>query len=220
MIKAVIFDMDNTIMDRHGGLYAFSADQYQRRFSTLPQVTETSYSKRFVTLDNNGRLWKDKVYQQLTAEFNLTTASWETLLAEYVDTFYQFCRPLPGLRKMIAAFQAKATRLAVITNGPYPFQKHNFEAMGVTDAFEFVMVSEQEGLRKPNPLIFQRALTRLEVRPEEAVYVGDNPIADIEGAHGAGMRAVFRPSVHWDACPQADATCENLADLPEIIAAW
>ena len=42
MIKAVIFDMDNTIMDRHGGLKLFAADQYQRRFEGLAQVTETA----------------------------------------------------------------------------------------------------------------------------------------------------------------------------------
>ncbi|MEM7116492.1 MAG: HAD-IA family hydrolase [Chloroflexota bacterium] len=217
MIKAVIFDMDNTLMDRHEGLKLFAADQYRRRFAGLAQVTEAAYMERFVVLDNNGRLWKDIVYQQLVAEFNLPSVSWETLLDEYVSLFRNFCHPLPGLHKMIATFQQQNIKLAVITNGPYPFQRHNFEAMGITDAFEFVMVSEQEGLRKPDPAIFQRALNRLGLQPHEAVYVGDNPIADVQGAHSASMKAVFRPSVHWDACPTADATCENLADLPQII---
>lgn len=217
MIKAVIFDMDNTIMDRHGGLKLYSAAQYRRWFTSLPQVTEAAYRDRFVELDNNGRLWKDKVYQQLLAEFNLTNVSWQTLLDEYINTFRHFCHPLPGLHNMIGAFQAKDIRLAVITNGPYPFQRHNFEAMGVNESFEFVMVSEQESIRKPDPAIFQRALTRLNLSPHEAVYVGDNPVADIDGAHSAGMKAIFRPSVYWATCPAADAVCKHLETLPEII---
>lgn len=219
MIKAVIFDLDNTIMDRHGALHAFAADQHRRLFaSQQPHVPAAAYRQRFVALDDNGRLWKDAVYQQLIAEFDLRATTWEQLLDEYITRFRLFCQPLPGFATMLASLQAANYRLGLITNGSYPFQKHNFAALGVAEAFELVMVSEQEGLRKPDPRLFQRALERLGVTATEAVYVGDNPIADIEGAHSVGMPAIFRPSPHWATCPTADATCTHLADLADILA--
>lgn len=218
MIKAVLFDLDNTIMDRHGALHNFAADQHRRLFaSRQPHVPAVAYRQRFVQLDDNGRLWKDAVYQQLITEFDLRDVSWEQLLAEYIDRFRFFCQPLPGFATMLANLQAANYRLGLITNGSYPFQKHNFAALGVAEAFELVLVSEHEGLRKPDPRLFQRALDKLGVAAAKAVYVGDNPIADIQGAQAVGMKAIFRPSPHWATCPTADATCAHLADLANIL---
>jgi putative hydrolase of the HAD superfamily len=54
-----------------------------------------------------------------------------------------------------------------------------------------VLVSEAEGLRKPDPLIFRRAAERLGVEAGECLFVGDNPEIDIIGAAAAGMQTAF-----------------------------
>jgi putative hydrolase of the HAD superfamily len=59
------------------------------------------------------------------------------------------------------------------------------------DAFEFVIDSHLEGVSKPNPEIFQRALTRLAVPASRAVYAGDLPEIDVVGARAAGMHGVL-----------------------------
>lgn len=218
MLKAILFDLDNTLMDRHGALHAFAADQHQRLFANQqPHVPAEAYRQRFVQLDNNGRLRKDAVYQQLITQFNLRNITAQQLFHEYLTQFQHFCHPLPGFATMLTSLQGHNYRLGLITNGPYPAQKRNFAALGAIEAFELIMVSEQEGIRKPDPLIFQRALDRLGIAANEAVYVGDNPIADIAGAQAIGIKAIFRPSSHWATCPTAHATCHHLADLADIL---
>ena len=55
-----------------------------------------------------------------------------------------------------------------------------------------VVISEREGIRKPDPKIFIRAAERVRVPPQQCLFVGDNPEADIGGALAAGMQAVWR----------------------------
>jgi putative hydrolase of the HAD superfamily len=59
------------------------------------------------------------------------------------------------------------------------------------DLVDIVLISEQEQVRKPDPRIFARAAERLGVRTQECVFVGDNPQADICGAHQVGMKTVW-----------------------------
>jgi putative hydrolase of the HAD superfamily len=57
---------------------------------------------------------------------------------------------------------------------------------GLTEYFKTVILSSKLGIRKPNPEIYLEAARRVGVAPERCVYVGDNPVRDVEGAQGAG----------------------------------
>ncbi len=63
--------------------------------------------------------------------------------------------------------------------------------MGIGELLEVMVISDEVGMKKPDPRIFRMALERLEVGAEEAVFVGDNLELDIAGARGVGMRAVW-----------------------------
>jgi len=62
---------------------------------------------------------------------------------------------------------------------------------GIVDFFARVVSSGTEGVAKPDPEIFHRAVGRLEVRPEEALYVGNLANTDARGARAAGLHAVW-----------------------------
>jgi HAD superfamily hydrolase (TIGR01509 family) len=92
------------------------------------------------------------------------------------------------------------------------------ESLELTRHLDFVMDS-QEGLEKPDPRLFERALARLGVPAEHAVYIGDLYSVDVVGARRAGMRAVLMdPGACWGTrdCPQAptvlDAVRRVLSD--------
>jgi len=65
------------------------------------------------------------------------------------------------------------------------------DALGLTALVDFLVISAEAGVRKPDARIFQQALERAGVRPEEAIHVGDHPEEDGEGARRAGLRPVM-----------------------------
>jgi len=77
MIKAVIFDLDGTLLDRDSSLKLFVQDQYKRYSKELAHIPKQEYISRFIELDHKGYVWKDKVYQQLLAEYDLSNLTWE-----------------------------------------------------------------------------------------------------------------------------------------------
>jgi putative hydrolase of the HAD superfamily len=80
-----------------------------------------------------------------------------------------------------------------------------------------VLISEAEGLWKPDYALFRRAVDRLGVRPEQCLFVGENPAADILGAHAAGMRTAWlRRGASWpdELPPPSDAIIDA---LPEVL---
>lgn len=104
-----------------------------------------------------------------------------------------------------------------VTNGRSPFQEGNIRALGIEDFFSVIVVSEVVGLRKPDAAIFNAALDLLNVQPHEAVFIGDNPDADIVGAQAAELKGIWKRSQRWSGCEDADAVCQHLMELPEMI---
>jgi len=79
----------------------------------------------------------------------------------------------------------------LITNGRTAIQYGKIDRLGLRDRFEVILVSEEVGIKKPNPDLFRMALKRLGLEPEECLYVGDHPVNDIEGAAAVGMETIW-----------------------------
>lgn len=83
-------------------------------------------------------------------------------------------------------------KVGLISNFTYaPVVHCSLRQLGIRSYFDVVVVSEENGWRKPHKKIFQDALTKLGVRANEVLYVGDSPIEDIKGAAEAGLKTVF-----------------------------
>jgi len=99
--------------------------------------------------------------------------------------------PYPGIGIALARLRA-CVPLALVTDGDPGIQRTKLDALGLTEVFTAVVVSDEMGreARKPDPAPFLRALDALAVSPDAAVVVGDRPDKDVAGAHAAGMRAI------------------------------
>ncbi|WP_010096226.1 HAD family hydrolase [Ornithinibacillus scapharcae] len=215
MYKAVIFDLDNTLLDRDASVKSFIRKQYDRLRTWLSHIPKEVYIDRFIDLDARGYVWKDKVYQQLIEEFNINL-SWETLLQDYIDEFHHHCVAFPNLIPTLDELKKSSYKLGMITNGKGQFQLDNIRALGIEDYFDCILISEWEGIKKPNPLIFRRALEEMQVSPKEAIFVGDHPVNDVEGARNVGMIGAWKKDSQWKDV-NADYIVEDLIDLLDIL---
>ncbi|MBB6673523.1 HAD family hydrolase [Cohnella nanjingensis] len=214
MPKAILFDLDGTLLDRDRSLLDFVRAQYDR-ISAFRHVDKPAFVRRFIELDAKGYVWKDRVYQSLLSEFQ-ADHSWEALLEDYIDGFRHHCVGFPGLHEMLGHLRDKGLKLAIITNGYTRFQENNIMALQLPPYFDEIVVSEREGVRKPDPEIFHRALRRLNVTPGEAVYVGDHPANDIRAARQAGMRAVWKEDAYYAKPDEANWTIRQLSEISAL----
>lgn len=81
-------------------------------------------------------------------------------------------------------------RLAVVSNRNQPCQEE-LARLGLLDYLEFSLTSGEVSSWKPDPAIFAYALQRMQLKPDEAVYVGDNYYADVVGANRAGLQPIL-----------------------------
>jgi len=87
------------------------------------------------------------------------------------------------------------------------------ELLGISDAFDTVLISESEGVRKPDLAIFQRALERCGVEPCQALFVGDYPEMDVAGAVHAGLTAVWKFVPYWTLTTENVMTIHRLEEI-------
>ncbi|MED4017154.1 HAD family hydrolase [Sutcliffiella cohnii] len=216
MIKAVLFDLDGTLLNRDESLKSFILDQYSRLYDGLGHINKKQFTERFITLDNHGYVWKDKVYAQLIEEFDIQDYTVNFLLEDYMKHFKNHCIPFPNLIEMLRKLQNLGCSLGIISNGMTEFQLHNIRALGIESYFQTILISEKEGLRKPDPLIFQKALEQMKVSANECLFVGDHPENDVRASKKVGMTSVWKKDTYWDNII-ADYTIEDLIEIINIV---
>ncbi len=198
MIKAVLFDLDGTLLDRASSLEPFLAEQRKRFAHRLGAADVETWRSRFLALDQGGHVHKSIVYPALLAEFGGDADAAADLLEDYRQRCCEHACGFPGMARTLAALRGRGLKLGIVSNGETDFQMRNIKALGLEGMVDAILISEAEGLRKPDAAIFFRAAERVGARPEECLFVGDNPEADILGAHGAGMKtAWFNTGAVW-----------------------
>ncbi len=130
-------------------------------------------------------------------------------------------RLYPEAKSVLRAL-AERYRLGIIANQPEGTQKRLY-TYGVGDFFSLVLSSAEEGMEKPNPTLFLRALERAECKADEACMIGDRPDNDIAPAKALGMKTVRITQGLGGMMPVqgehlwADRTISNLSELLSIL---
>jgi putative hydrolase of the HAD superfamily len=111
-------------------------------------------------------------------------------------------------------------RMAVVSDAQSAYAVPELRAVGLLNYFNPIIVSGDYGYRKPDPRLFQTALDALQVRPEQALFVGNDLYHDISGAQQVGMKAILAsfeqgPTSNQSIAP--DYVITRFADLPQAI---
>ena len=124
-------------------------------------------------------------------------------------------RGMPGARAALDAFHAASVPMAVLSNSSFGAAtiRHDIAKHGLAEHLAFVMVTADYVVRKPNPLLFEVASTRLGVAPRDIWFIGDRLDTDVAGAKAAGMVAVWLRPPGVAPSIDADLTVRDWAEL-------
>ena len=246
MLKAVIFDLDDTLIDWSNvegdwesrdrqhlrGVFDFVNDDMQvlPNFDALVSAFRLGMrdawevGRTTLRAPHLGRILTDALVTAgagdriLNERACLEAYNWHA--ASGVVTF-------PDVPDALSLLQNCDIRVGIVTNAHQPMWMRDLELehFGLLDYFPDCRLSAADaGYLKPHPNIFQQALACLDVNANEAVFVGDNPVADVAGAQGAGLRAVLRvrhpspPMLSGLISP--DHTVSSLQELPDVLDGW
>jgi putative hydrolase of the HAD superfamily len=216
LINAILFDLDDTLLDRTTSLGDFVQQQHRRY--NLDHVPYATYRSRFLELDERGYSEKPRLFQTLIDDFAVP-ASVEALLADFERDAWNSCTLLPDAAAVLGELRVRGYKLGVITNGEDWSQMRKLRVSGLLPLADLIVISGNEQIKKPDPLIFMRAAERLGVRPEECAFVGDHARNDIYGAGAVGMRTIWYPGdQQWPAelAIAPDHTIQSLGELLTI----
>ncbi|HWA71045.1 MAG TPA: HAD-IA family hydrolase [Polyangiaceae bacterium] len=213
MVKGILFDLDGTLFDRDNAIEDLVTDQHARFAAELATVSRDVYVSRLLELDAHGYGDKSALYRQVVSEFGLRGSLAQTLLEDFREKIESFGRAFPEVRSVLSTLFAQGLKLGIISNGSVRSQASKVSRLGVAQLMSAVLISESEGVRKPDPEIFRRALQRLALRADEVWFVGDHPVLDIEAAAGVGIAPIWRRTTHFSAPRAAHRQIDTLSDL-------
>ena len=231
MIEIVFFDAGETILHPHPSfpeLFASVSNARGRRVSPkdVERVQERLAPHLVDLAEDSGvanpslsaadaRTFWTYLYRRFLEELDIPDASLATALFETfsdASSYMLFDDVMPSLR----ALQDEGYRLGLISNFEGWLEERLIE-LEVGHVFDVTVISGLEGVEKPDPEIYRRALERAQVAPEAAVHVGDSPAYDIAPAATLGMHTVLLDRV--GRYPQASGLrISSLKELPPLVA--
>ena len=205
---AILFDLDDTLYSRRAA-FASWLDAYLHGTLRLTDPAEAAQVQSLIhTLDKNGYGSKQAVFERLHTLYPTLPGEPSRSLETFFAEFLMHVQVETETETLLDALADAQIPFGVITNGSAR-QWRKIEALGLDKRTSCIFVSETFGLKKPDPAIFHAAAVCLGVPPADALFVGDNPAADIIGAHAAGMPAAW---LHRDQQWPAE-----LEDKPEFV---
>jgi putative hydrolase of the HAD superfamily len=239
-IRALLFDVNGTLVDIETDEGMEEAYRAIGHFLTYQGINLRRGEVRALYF----QIMKEQfaASKESYPEFDVV-AVWRELLRRYATDYTRSLEPEKLLemplflaqlqrgisRKRLAAFPQTQEilaelktryRLAVVSDAQSAYGLPELRAVGLADYFAPIIISGDYGYRKPDSRLFQAALTELQMRPEEAIFVGNDRFRDVLGARQTGMKTIlFCPQGNAGGSPETepDYILYSHADLPQAL---
>jgi putative hydrolase of the HAD superfamily len=201
MIKAVLFDLDDTLIDhdlaiRNAAGVLFDSvvpnREHERkvfleRWILLNREWYKQFYAQKVTFQESGRGKLRDAFFTYGYKFSVTDA--DALLSQYWECYLSQCGLFGDVSECFARLHGY--KIGVVTNGQQTQQIEKLKRCGIFSFVDVVVSSEAAGFAKPAPKIFLQACTELGIQEKESIYVGDNLELDAIAARNIGLVGVW-----------------------------
>ncbi len=187
-IKAVAFDIDGTLYPDsrllfHLGLYFFKNMKFFLAYKKVRHILH-----RTAVLPDFFEYQARLLAEMMSITVQEAHEKINTIVYEGLAPYFTKIKPFPGIEEMLIKFQGAGLKLAVMSDFP-PEQKGDL--WGFKKYFEVLIGTEACGALKPSIYPFGVLAEKLELKPNEILYVGNSIRSDIEGGNSAGMKTAY-----------------------------
>ena len=189
-IQAYIFDVDDTLYDESEYVAKAMKNVADYVEDKCKKKSKTVYNYCMELLEKEGR---GHIFDNLIEKFGLDLQVAE-LVKVYRDTKSSLSL-YPDAKELLDTLKKEGFKIGIITDGNAGVQNAKVEGLGLNDICDAIILTDlykEDGksLSKPDKRVYELCLEKLEVAPENAVYIGDNPLKDFVGAKKLGMKTV------------------------------
>jgi len=228
-IKAILFDLDNTLID------FVKIKVYSIEKSADAMIKFGLKMKRKEVVDSLFKLYNkygieyQKIFQKFLKK-HLNRIDYK-LLAVAISAYRKAkaleLKPYPNVLPTLKQLK-KRFKIGVVSDAPRLQAWIRLADLGLVDIFDFMITFEDTGFKKPNPQPYRKALKILKLKPEQVLFVGDNPARDLKGAKAMGMKTCFAkygfvayltPGYNPKEKIEADYTINDISELLKVVQA-
>ena len=201
MYKAVFFDLDNTLYD-YDSANEIAVNALYEEFIKESQLTRAEFlelyeeSKEQVkrkligTAASHERiLYLQELVERVDNTFNSDRIM--KMYHAYWDAMIQNSKLFDDVIETLQWLNSNGVKIVIITNLTTYVQIRKINELGLSDYIDYVVTSQESGYDKPHPTNFLLALNKTDLLAKDVLMVGDNLIADIEGAQAVGINTVL-----------------------------
>lgn len=235
MTGAVLFDLDDTLIFAYANpapAWHAVAAEYEAHLGNAPLhgvgKALADSTAVFLSDDENRRKWRLEAAATRRAVVRnaLVAAGYphlEDLAADIADRYAQYREEnmylYPDALHVIDSFRARGLKLGLVTNGATEVQNAKIDRFGLRHRFDHFQVEEEAGFGKPDGRAYVESLAALDVRPEEAIMIGDDLVWDVLAPQRLGMTGVWCNRFGLALTPQSEVVPDRIITrLSELIA--
>lgn len=218
MIKAILFDLDNTLVDffkmKNEAVEAAAVAMVDAGLKLSPKEAEAEI---YAVYKDEGIEFQevfDRFLKKVTGEID------HKILAAGIVAYRRAREAAlvlyPHVNMTLMKLMKKGYKLAVISDAPKRQAWLRLCYLNLHHIFDWVITFEDTGFRKPDPAPFKMALKLLEVKPEETIMVGDWPERDMAGAASLGIKTVY--AKYGDSYPRFDGQPKGNSAAVDFVA--
>ncbi len=226
MIRGVVFDLDHTLFDRYSTLRNVLPTFYTHYRKNIPEdLSAEAFIDRFILLEKEYVYFGWKRLIRACVDDGILIGLSEEDFSEVIHYILHSCWTMDAVPysftdTTLLKLREMGCKIGIITNGSHDVQSRKIQILGLEKYTDEIIISGDIGAHKPNAKPFELMSERLQIPPEQLLYVGDNPVNDVDGSRNAGYIPVWvKTTGHWcfEDVPRAEHEVETVEEIPALV---
>lgn len=220
--EGVVFDLDHTLFDRYATLKALSADFCEMfKDCIAPETTAEMMGEQLCDSDRKHIYYGwSKVFADLCEKGVFCPApTYERYREALLTLFQKYAVPFSFTYSVLDELRSRGLKLGLITNGNGQIQARKLELLKLTNAFDYALLCGKFGVQKPDRAPFDHMVEVLGIPAEKLLFVGDNPVCDVDASRNAGYTPVeiLTTDCKMPEIQSAKLQLKTVKELPALI---